>query len=112
MSRENARGVRGVENQTSAGEHQRGNIYREKCTSNVRGTLRIAPSKVQKSMYRLKRAFPLEPALAYIVWPTRVTLGFSRYPRLRDSESINPRNYFRRGGGGSRVIDAYSYELA
>lgn len=30
--------------------------------------------------------------------------------RHRDSESINPRNYFHRSG--SRLIDAYSYALA
>lgn len=41
--------------------------------------------------------------------------GERRLPRRasrlrRDSESINPRNYFR--GGSPRVIDAYSYELA
>lgn len=66
-----------------------------------------AKHKVQKSMYRLKHVVPPEPALAYIVQ--------TRYPPLRlDFESINPRNYFHRGdgGGGSRVIDAYSYELA
>lgn len=59
---------------------------------------------------------PESRALAYIY------RQLTRDPRLRrDSKSINPRNYFRRSGGGggggggggeSRVIDAYSYELA
>lgn len=80
-----------------------------KMHGNVRDTLRIAQSTKIHVSTETHRP-PGVRALAYIV------ASYTRYPRLRlDSESINPRNYFHRdggGGGGSRVIDAYSYELA
>lgn len=92
VSRKNTRSARGFENRTTAsGRASRRKCLREMHEQHMRCSARTAPSKVQKSMYRLKHAFPLKPALAYIVWPVHALPSASRFRVDKSAELFSPR---------------------